>query len=55
MEDFVVEEEEISIDEEGKFNQLMDDLYDYCKYYQLPFLLNNNTCTIFKKLLDIQE
>lgn len=54
MEEFT-EDEEISIDEEGKFNQLMDDLCEYCKYYQLPLLQHHDTCMIFKELLNISD
>lgn len=51
MEDIIEEEE--SYDEEDKFEQLMNDLTDYCNHYQLPLFTHDNTYTILKTLLNI--
>lgn len=53
MEDFIEEEEHSDFYEEDKFDQLMNDLTDYCRHYQLPLLTHNDTLDIFKTLLQI--
>ena len=56
MEDYMVEEEEEDNDyyEEDKFDQMMNDLCDYCNYYQIPLLSHDDTNTVFKELLHLQ-
>ena len=50
-----IEEEESDHFEEDKFEQMMNDLCDYCHGHQIPLLCHENSIDIMKSLLNLND